>query len=744
MWRASLPWMLCLLLVGGPWASRTSFAQPAPQPADVADNPEEKPEPSPFITEPKTADELFEATVLMANIARHKLARQYLDKLLEIQPDDNTLLAIRDKYGPAPFLRLTTIPAMQPAANTLLDQVTAAMQKRAADPARILLLLDQLAGEADDRLIAREELKTSGQPAIPFLIAALEDTNREAAHNDILQTLIEMGESAVPALVAALDSPDVRLRADALLILGRIGSRKAVPYLWYYATTEEQPGDVTTSARVALANILKTTPTEVQRQAGEMVVAQLMKQAVLYYQRQVPLLKDDQGLVTVWIWNSTNKTAIPQAVTPEVASEMEGLRLSGHALAIESSNVSAQTLYLSFLLASEVRRNGWDKPLPTGPGTAHDLAVSLGPDLTNDVLRQSLAEGRTDVSLAALKVLEVVGLRDQIREDFGSRSAILAALNVPDRRVQFAAARTVLQLDPQRPFSGSERVIEILKNAIITEGLPRAIVADVSVDRGSSIVGMLSEMGYMADLVSSGRNCFRMAAERSDVELIIVHANISRWALTETLANLRSDSRTAQIPIFIFGPESLREKLRFRMEAYPRIAYLAHASNTNDLATQMLPALRQILPPLLTEKQRLARRDEAVAWAAHLASGRRTKIFDIAKLGTVLGEVVKVPSLTANALEALGEIGSIASQRSLANVAMDAAVEASWRELAANKLAFHIQRFGLLLDKSQVAALHQAFQQAATPEVKTALAAVIGTLQPDATLTGKRLRNYRP
>src|SRR5437868_16702 len=71
---------------------------------------------SPLAADPKTPDELFEATFLMVDIARVDLAKLYLDKLMEEPLDDDVLMALREKYGAAPFLKLTNVPELKTAA----------------------------------------------------------------------------------------------------------------------------------------------------------------------------------------------------------------------------------------------------------------------------------------------------------------------------------------------------------------------------------------------------------------------------------------------------------------------------------------------------------------------------------------------------------------------------------------------------------------------------------------------------
>jgi hypothetical protein len=55
------------------------------------------------------------------------------------------------------------------------------------------------------------------------------------------------------------------------------------------------------------------------------------------------------------------------------------------------------------------------------------------------------------------------------------------------------------------------------------------------------------------------------------------------------------------------------------------------------------------------------------------------------------------------------------------------------------QLAFHIQRFGLLLSPTEVAAVHAVWKNASDRQVKTAFASVVGSLKPDSKEVGQRL-----
>jgi hypothetical protein len=225
------------------------------------------------------------------------------------------------------------------------------------------------------------------------------------------------------------------------------------------------------------------------------------------------------------------------------------------------------------------------------------------------------------------------------------------------------------------------------------------------------------------------------------VELIVLHPNIIRWALSETLANLRADSRTAGIPIVIHSPGRIMPQMQSQAGRYTQISLATLSGNTRDFEGQIQPVLRMLRSPEMNPADRARQRAAAVQWLAHIAQGRRTKIFDISGAEESLGEALLDPQLAPAALEALSELASQEAQVRMAQLALDRQAAPELRSDAALTLAFHLQRFGLLLPRSTIDSLHKGWRSDDTPAaVRTALGSVIGSLEPDAALVGKRLR----
>jgi CheY-like chemotaxis protein len=724
--------------------ARAQVGAPPPEPAvDEDDSDQPLVAASPLAGEPKTAEDLFEATVLMVDIARVDLAAVYFDKLLSLDLDDDALVALRDRFGAAPFLRLTRVKELQTAAEKLLDRSNGALARHAVDPQRLVRLLQLLQGDAEEQAAGRDELRSLGSLVVPGLIAIRADDAAKQHHDSVLATLVQVGEPAIPMLLGAMQAPDDLFRSDIITVLGHIRSAQAAPYLWYSALSPAETPASRAAARMALSRIYRVPEVGVEQIAGSGTAAKLAALAAEHYKHAYPWPTDAAGKVTLWTWSPDQKAVVPSQHSPEEASDITGLQFARQALALAPEVRKVQVLYLSLALTSEIRRTGYDHPLPTGPGTAHDLALSVGPDVAGDVLAESIASSRPMTAVAALKVLAQVGNKTQLVKVGSKRPPILAALDYPDPRVQFAAATTILQLDPPAGFPGATRVVEVLKRAAASGTRPHAVVGEVSGERAARIGGFLRDLGYEPLVYLTGREAFQAAADRSDVELIVLHPNMIRWALSETLANLRADSRTAGIPIVIHGPGTLEPRMRSHLRNYKLVSFASQAEITNDFEQQVEPFIRQIKTAPMNDADRASLREAAVAWLAHIVEGRRNKVFDIADAQAVLIDALSDPKLAPAALEALGEIPSQSVQRRLADLVLDPRAENDLRRAGALKLAFHLQRFGLLLSSESIAALHAAWKDARqSDELRTALGSVIGSLKPDDALVGKRLQSF--
>ena len=99
--------------------------------------------------------------------------------------------------------------------------------------------------------------------------------------------------------------------------------------------------------------------------------------------------------------------------------------------------------------------------------------------------------------------------------------------------------------------------------------------------------GLLNQIGFETVTASTGREGFEMAVRRSNVVLVAVETNVIRWPLSQTVSNLRADARSAQIPILVFGPESVRAEIRGLLTHYPQIEYMVESATPQNVEVQV-------------------------------------------------------------------------------------------------------------------------------------------------------------
>jgi len=696
-------------------------------------------EPSPLLTEPTAPEALFDAVVLMIDLERPNLAHGYLKQLLQQNPPDAALLRMRDKHGAASFLELSNDGRLQPEATELLNRMNAAFRRYATDPTRVDQLIANLSGDPQERQIAIFSLRATGPVAIPRLLQVVAADGSAQKRDTILYAISRMGRPVVPALLGAVESPDERVRSVAIDALGLLGDESVTPWLWYPAFAENSEPGIRQASRRALARILRGDERYAADVSGYGAVAELQQIARSHIRNEYPWNLDPDGNVELWSWDLAKNQLAAWKLAPETASLIVGSRFAKQALNLSPDRMDLKAMYLAMRLTFDAHVAGWDQPLPTGPGTAFNLALLAGPDLALETLKFSLQNSNPAATLASLQILAQVGNRGQLSSEQGQASPILQALNYPNFRVQFAAASTVLQLDPQRDFRGAARIVSILTRGLNDTGSSVGLAIDPNSDRAATMAGLLGELSYEPRSATTGQDGFRIAAERGDVELIAIHAACIRWGLGQTIANLRADARTAGIPIVIYGPESVLVDADRLIDQYPLVGFALNGDTSFKLGVRQF--LGQLQTPPATEAQRAARTQAAAYWLAHIAGGSRTSIYDIAPAEEALFNATVDPATADNAVIALGAVATSSSQQRLMEIAVTDAREPALRENAALQLAFHIQKYGVLLSKQSVLDIRTAWQNAADPALRTALAAVVGSFGPTPTRVTELLQS---
>jgi len=299
-----------------------------------------------------------------------------------------------------------------------------------------------------------------------------------------------------------------------------------------------------------------------------------------------------------------------------------------------------------------------------------------------------------------------------------------------------------LKIDPEKSFVGNDRIISILSSALNDSRNNRAIVIDPDHERGATFGERLGDRGFDSEVVKTGREGFQIATQRMDVKLIAVHINSIRWSLSQTLTNFKADARTASLPIIIYGPQSQEYKLLETIERNSLTMFLPETIDSVLFAQYIQEFLSTIDTPDLTPEQKISQVETAAYWLSYIAASRRNDVYDLKPAETALTSGLVDPEIAHACLLGLSSIATQTSQQTLLSSALLEHNSPETRRTAAYQLAYHIQRYGWLLDNGSVNELHQTHESTTDSELATALAAVIGSLKPNSQLVGERLRNF--
>lgn len=698
---------------------------------------------SPLSKAPKTADELFDAAMLMTDLARTDLAKIYLEKLLSLPAKDEDILHLRQEHGPTIFLKMSNIKELQPTSIQLLDRVNKVIADHLANPATQRRMLDDLRGSADTRDAAFVELRAAGELVIPAVLIELQDPAAAPLRNLLSELLVKIGSPGVPLLAAALDTPNDELRARVIRILGEIKDPRATQHLWYYAVSPKVSETVRTAARGALTELTgqDVRPEIISGQVSE----KLRDLARLYYRGQPIAEPNLQGKVTFWLWDQNRKTVVSRLMDPAEATQLWALRYARRSLELSPNDTEIQTVFMTGALGYETREKNGIWMTPEGPGSAFELAVAAGPELTSNVLQVALEDRRLTAAVGALRALARGATTQQLNGTSEHPTPLVHALDDPDLRVQYEAALAILAIHPTTGFRGQQRVVSILARALTdsTDAQRQALVIDPNTARGVAVAGLAQGIGYQSSLRNNGREGFRLASEGNAPDLILVNVNVGQWNLTETLANFRADSRTAQLPIVIFGDESLKGKYAYRMSRDHRLHYIHEPISVADLEVNVKDFLTSQTTTPLSPAERQREAKGAAEALSLIARTSLSQVFSLENVEPLIIQGTRNPQLVYDLLPPLATFSTATAQQRLADIVIDSRVNLTERVQAARLLATNVQHNSLLITPESVGRLRNLWQNG-EEELRTPLASLIGALKPNATLIGEHLLRYRP
>ncbi|MBI1903333.1 MAG: hypothetical protein HYS13_19705, partial [Planctomycetia bacterium] len=579
------------LALGSVSLARDNAAQP---PAPAA----QQPPPPPAITDPlvrevlatnpTAPEDLVVAIRTLINLKHAAVARPYAKALLDAPMDDEAMFKLVQKLGSSPLMQMAAARDVQPEGRDAARKILEGAERYATDPNRLAGLIEQLKDPAERvRERAIGQLRYGGAAAASALLGVLADAARAPEHRTAQQALVELESNATGPLLGALQSDDAALKVHAAAVLAALEVRDAIPWLLGPAHSEQGADETRRAASAAIARLVGRSPSR------EEAIALLRQFALKYYRGGRPGLADSTGQVLIWDWDAEKKQSVQRLMPAEDAGWLYAYRLSRDLYALAPEDAAARRMYLASLLQFESYRQGLDKPLPEGPGGVREAAAALGGAAVLDVMGDSMAAGRIPAATACARLLADLGSADLLYER-GETAAIVRAAQHPDRRLRFAALETIIKWDPKKPYAGSADVAASLAFLAASNGKLQAVLVDTLPGSSSRLAGFLAELDYDPKVVGTGRDLVKQAIASPDVGLVIVDARLAGVGADQIVQQLRTDSRTAAVPIAFLRDVDYPEAAERLARRHAPAIVLSRPSTTDEMKFQLDLLLREV------------------------------------------------------------------------------------------------------------------------------------------------------
>jgi hypothetical protein len=492
-------------------------------------------------------------------IGRFDLAKNYAQIILDSNPDPVALLNLT-LDNPQGFDIMLRVHKMAPDADlaALTEKVIAVIEEgrfvRRADPKIIVDEVARLSSTERGRRIALNRLQEAGEYAIPFMLDAIADPDRQAELAHVVWALPQIGQQAVRPLAAALNTDNSAVKAEVIRALGQIGYPQCLAHLKYV-----MENDASSELKgLATEGIQKIDPATLSKSSAELYFALGEK---YYYHHESLGAQSKGGLSPIWFWDKEKSRLAWKQIGSSYFHELMAMRCGEWSLKADASFGRAIGLWL----ASFYKAEATGKPMPAYFGEKHAdafvYATTAGPEYLHQALARGLDDKNPAVALGAAEALIVTAGPKSIFVPVGSVQPLLKALTFADNAVRYSAAIAIATAGPRVTFGESGVVV-----ANLAEALSKG--AEASADDNARAYA-LRAVQALAEVAQGSNDAFDLAtAQAALVEATLTQGPELKVLAAQTLAYVESPAAQRAIatmsleaanaiPIRIAGFEAL-------------------------------------------------------------------------------------------------------------------------------------------------------------------------------------------
>jgi hypothetical protein len=712
---------LLMLLVFTPFARAQEDAPPPAAPAvDLAAAAQRSPAVAAVLDAPReTSAQTLSAVFTLVDLREFDVAEELLKSVIDagLSPADQAEL-VRE-FGTARFLALSRESKENGIAggSQFAEAALAASADEAAKPERINQLIADLGSDsAATRQAARSDLAATGTPAALGLLEALAASTDKQQRTNLLSGLVEMAPTVNPLVIAALADGQGQFRRDVAELAGHMHLLEAIPWLATIAAGGDSDPEVVATAQAALTKMGLSVPDAHDALA-------VVKRELEKIDADIPSDSNPYGAATWWKFLPERKKFDSQELTSCEYRTANFARIAHNLLHLSSATDADRQLAIIAALEA-----GGLLATPS-QGLAAQLASLAAADQLNPALAMAI---KSDRIFAAISIAQMMAgfPNPALLESLDGTSAPLGqAIAHPNHRLKFAALTALMKINPNRSFPGASYVPEALWQLAQSAGTEQAVIGAPVMAHADNWAGNLRALDFEVSPARTGVEVVQQALAAPRVTMILVDSDIGQPLLRETIYQLRAQPRLARVPIAVLNADEdlyLGEQLA---KADKRILSVSRPRSPEAMKA-IVERLMTLADPPVPADERQANAIQAIEWLGELMANAGP-YDEMLRDASVLEKAVYNPALAETTLKALANVGTAGSQRTLVDVASQAAQPMELRKLAAQSFTTNREKFGVLLSTEEIALQYDRYNssETASADVQELLGSLLDTLE---------------
>ncbi len=629
---------------------------------------------------------------------------------------------------------------MKQATAKIADLLNKGRYARREDPQFIEREITRLGNGQFAYVRALENLRNSGEIAVPLMLDDLQNPAKVALHAPIRRALADLGLLAINPLLAATEAKDNQLLTTVMLTLGEIGYDAAVPYLTRVIQSPDYPGPIKAAAGQALAKISGGQGT-----TGASAAELFYRLGEQFYKGTTAIKADTRG-PTASIWHMDGNRLVRTEVPPAIFNDLMAMREMEYSLKLGGNGKFDTDQPLALWLAANYKR---EVDLPDGATDATRAAnqpdanyygVTSGAKYLYQALNRAMTDRNSAVALKIIGSLQEIvgqaGLTGGAQGGANDPTPLVRAMEYPDRRVRFESAFTLAAALPTKGFAGQNEVVPLLTEALASSGKTSVLLVMSSLDKVNALAEPLRKAGYNVQGGTSSRDAEAAAAQLPSVDVMVLDSALPASTVDSAIALTDSNPKVRYSAKLVLT-DTAASPFRSVAETDPSFSTTT-AKDAQGVAPAIDAARKKAGSLPMDEKTATAYATRAGEFLRKLATDTGD-VYDVTagKAGLLTALNDERPEIVTLAAEVLGLVDADGVQPALLTRALDEKLGEDVRVNLFKGLAANARGFGDKLSDDQAQQVDEVVKTAKNLDLRSAAASARGALNlpPDEAKT---------